>query len=179
MRTKGRHLINTALVTLLLMLFALSGCDITYPIHDYMIDKEKHPGWYTHERSDYVEYLDVSYSNNGRSGRDPIEKANYLVFESSSAAKSYFNYCLNDCREAETEIYDRGSNWFVAKVPHTYDVEITRMYYLDRNVIICADVYSAYYSTNGETGSKDNSDMKKYILDHHSEMRDFAMGLFS
>ena len=52
------------------------------------------------------------------------------------------------------------------------------MYYLDRNVIICADVYMTTYSTLGDSSSYDNSDMKKYILDNHGEMREFVMGLF-
>ena len=179
MMTKTRSFRNTAVVFILL-LFALSGCGKTYPIHDYEIDREKHPGWYTYDDNDYFEYLNVHFSGkNSSSGRDPVEKATYLIFESSAAAKSYFNWCLDDCKEAGVEIYDKGWGWFISDVPHTYDAEITRMYYLDRNVIICADVYMTTYSTLGDSSSYDNSDMKKYILDNHGEMREFVMGLFS
>lgn len=175
MKTKRRHLRYVSFISLLILLFAMSGCSKTYPIHDFEIDKEQHPGWYTYWGNDFCEYLNVSYSE---SSNEQVERATYMVFESASAAKSYYDYFLDDCKKTESEIYDQGSGWVVCKVPHTYDAEITSMYYLDRNVIICADVYAAYYNTLGDTKSVDNSDMKNYILDNHNEMREFVMGLF-
>lgn len=179
MRTKERLIRYTAFVQLIFVLFGLSGCGKTYPIHDYAIDQDKHPGWYVCEKSNFVEHLDVHYSYNLRSGQDPVENATYLVFDSSASARSYFNNCLDECKEEGTGIKERGLSWFIAKVPHTYDCDITGMYYLDKNVVIYAEVYITTYSTLGDTSSKDKSDMKKYILKNHSEMRDFVMELFS
>jgi len=179
MRTKSGHYRHAAFVLLILMLFTLSGCGETYPIHDYEIDRDKHPGWHFYEGSQYVEHLEVSFSGTGLSGSDPAERATYLVFESSGAAKTYYKKCIKDCKDSEAEIYERGTNWFISHVPHTYDAEITRMYYLDQNVIICADVYIAMYNTLGDSDSINNSDMKEYILDNHGEMRESVMELFS
>ena len=86
---------------------------------------------------------------------------------------------IDECKEEGTGIKERGLSWFIAKVPHTYDCDITGMYYLDKNVVIYAEVYITTYSTLGDTSSKDKSDMKKYILKNHSEMREFVMELFS
>ena len=179
MRTRGRHLRNTAFVTLLLVLIALSGCGKTYPIDDMEIDRDNHPGWYTYDGSDFVKHIRVYYRQpDGRAGTEPIQQADYLVFESSSAAKTYFNSYLDDCRESDSEIYDKGWGWFVAELPHTYDAEITRMFYLDGNVVICADIHTVCYSTLGYSSVYNNPDMKGYIIDHHTEMKEFVMGLF-
>ena len=164
----------TVAVIILFAVF-LTACSSTYNINELGIDKEKHPDWSAKLRnSEDFDYLDVYYD--GRTKKEPMEKMTYMVFASSAEAKEYYKYWIGYCDDY-IKIHDKGVNWFITRLPNTYDVVITTLFYRDGNVIICANVDITTYSTLGDNSTTDNSDLKPYVMENHSDIRKSVMDM--
>lgn len=178
MRSRVNYLRSIAVVFLVLAALSLSACGKA-PLSEYVLNSADNPGWYSkYKESDGFEYLKVSYGGYGRVSTEPEQIPDYLIFGSSAEARSYYRSIYKEYKNEDADFYGHGSNWFVSDVPRTYDAVITRMYYLDRNVVICAEVEVTTYSTLGDVSRTDNSGIKDYILHHHSDMREFVLDLF-
>lgn len=159
------------IVVAVIMLVAvlLTACAPIYNIEELEIDRDDYPGWYADLRNHGgYDYLDVRYSGSDKS--EPMEKTTYMVFESSAEARKYYNFWIDYCDDS-SEIYEKGINWFITREPNTYDAIITEMYYRDQNVIICAKVDVTTYSTLGDNHRTDNSELKPYVKNNHTEIR--------
>jgi hypothetical protein len=158
-----------AVVFALIIAVFLTACSSTYNINELGIDKEKHPNWSAKLRSrEDFDYLDVYYY--GRMKSEPMQKMTYMVFASSAEAKAYYKYWLSYCDDS-SEVLDKGFDWFITRLPNTYDVVITSLFYRDGNVIICANVDVTTYSTIGDSSTTDNSDLRPYVMEKHSDIR--------
>lgn len=179
MRSRVNYLRSIAVVFLLLAALSLSACGKRIPISKYVLNSEDNPNWYSsYKERDGFEYLKVKYYSKGGGSSEPVQIPEYLIFGSSAEARSYYKSIYKEYKDEDADFYGHGSNWFVSDVPRTYDAVITRMYYVDRNVVICADVEVTTYSTLGDVGHTNNSGIEDYIRQHHSEMREFVMELF-
>jgi hypothetical protein len=158
-----------AVAAILLLTVILTACSSTYNIKEMGIDKESHPGWSADLRnSDDHEYMYVRY--NGRTKSEPLQRMTYMVFGSSAEAKDYYKYWIDYC-DGSAEVYDKGKDWFITRLPDTYDVIITSMFYREGNIIICANVEVTTYSTLGDSSTTNNSDLKQYVTDNHMDIR--------
>ncbi|MCR4775187.1 MAG: hypothetical protein K5869_02280 [Saccharofermentans sp.] len=179
-------------VIVLLMAVLLTSCTEKYDLDELKIrDSAAYPGWHVRQASGYkgdlrdFRYVDLTYYSNGKGKSKMDQEISYMVFESTAAARSYFNiwkdYCLKD-KEDERQ---SGANWFISRQPDTYDMIAYTMYYLEWNVIIRADVELTYYSTeNGGTTSvgvseSEGNQIKNYILENHAKLRDNAMKMLT
>lgn len=161
-----------------LMIFAvfLTACS-TYNIKELGIDGDKYPGWHADlRRWDDFDYLDVSYYGPGREKEEPMEKMTYMVFESSAEAKKYYRYWIDYCDDS-SDVQGRGANWFITRLPNTYDVVIIEMFYRDQNVIICAKVDVTTYSTLGDSHTTNNADLKPYVMHNHADIRKTVLAM--
>ena len=167
---------KTVVALIMLATVFLTACSSTYNIKELGIDKDNYPGWSAklRQRDDY-EYLDVYYYAIPRS--EPMQRMTYMVFGSSAEAKKYYNFWIDYCKKS-TEVYDKGTNWFVTRLPDTYDVVKTSMFYREENVIICADVEVTTYSTLGDSSTTNNSDLRPYVMDNHSAIRKSVLEMF-
>ena len=179
MRSSVNYLRSIAVVFLVLAALSLSACGKRVKLSDYVLNSVDNPGWYSsYKEMDGYEYLKVKYGGYGRVSTEPEQIPEYLIFGSSAEARSYYRSIYKEYKNEDADFYGHGSNWFVSDVPRTYDAVITRMYYVDRNVVICADVDITTYSTLGDVSHTNNSGIEDYIRQHHSDMRKFVIGLF-
>ena len=168
------------IVLALIMIVAvlLTACSSTYKIDELVIDSEKYPGWdATLRKREGHDYLDVRFNDYGREKSEPMQKMTYMVFKSSSEAKKYYRYWIDYCDDS-SELYEKGNNWFITRLPDTYDVVITAMFYRDKNVIICAEVNITTYSTIGDSHTTNNAGLRPYVMGNHADIRRSVMKLF-
>ena len=164
-----------AFVMLITML--LTACSANLKIDELDIDRDEYPDWFCSLwKEDDFEYLYVRY---GQKSNDPFEKMSYMVFRSSSDAKKYYKEWYDYCRSSGSDRLDHGANWFITRVPNTYDVVINAMYYRDKNVIIYAEVDITTYSTLGDSHSRSNPELRQYVLSNHSSIRRTVLGMLS
>lgn len=105
----------------------------------------------------------------------------YLVFNSSKDAKKYFSERYNSYVDCNAIFEDREKNWFIVEEP-VVDAEITTIYYLEDNVIIYTAVkYISYETGSGNDESSNTtlsfreSELKDYILDNASDLREYVL----
>ncbi len=179
-------------VIVLVMAVLLTSCSEKYDLEELKIrDRAAYSGWHARQSSGYrgdlrdFRYVDVTYYSNGKGKHEMDQKASYMVFESSSDARSYYNIWKDYCLSKTEEENQSGANWFISRQPDTYDMIAYTMYYLEWNVIICADVELTYYSTEnggtstvGVSGSEGNQ-IKNYILENHAKLRDNVMKMLT
>ena len=131
--------------------------------------------WYIekHEEGDVV-YLAIS---NRSQKEELVDYLSFVVYDTPEDAKNMYD---NLYIEYEQYAGDKDDNWFTFWVPGVCDAEIIRMYYLEENIIISADieVLSAWAEPIEQVGTPspeskqfDRETRKNYIIDNASSLR--------
>lgn len=131
-----------------------------------------------------VTFLDISSC--GKAETDPRDYIRFLVFDTASEAKDYYEERYDSSKEYGGGTWEEGDNWFVSQEPYVCDAGIIWMNYLSGNVIITADLdcwseWAEYYdeeATPTPTPTEppfDTYTLKDYILENADELEEFAI----
>lgn len=131
--------------------------------------------WYIEKHKDNgVVYLTIS---NRSKKEELVDYLSFVVYDTPEDAKNMYD---NLYIEYEQYAGDKDDNWFTFWVPGVCDAEIIRMYYLEENIIISADieVLSAWAAPIDQVGTPsegsddyDRETRKNYIIDNASSLR--------
>ena len=146
--------------------------------------------WHVYKKDEHgVIYLYVYHAGAKTTETDYMQ---YMIFNSAKDAGKIFE---NRYKQYNEEILNEGENWFRYNVPGVCDAYIESMYYLEGNVIICADVsvtstWASYYDEDYDTspsttetfdttdpagGHYDLNNLAPYIFANAPSIREFIL----
>ena len=139
------------------------------------------------EKSDYQGTVSLRIWHSSKRN-DALDYMTFHVYDSSSEAKKAYGNIYDEFSEYKSE---EGDNWFCYWEPGVCDAEVERMYYIEDNVIITAEIgviscWSGDYLDDGATPTTatTTSDdpyvtnrrlLKNYIIENAADIHEYLL----